>query len=516
MRSLNSSPADVPISPLNEARSQRARQRAIARQTNARAMPTTFLVLGFLCLAISVPLWFFTNSAAASLTLCACITGVSVWYVTHEAGIYGGLTFSSCFVAISAFVFAARGVYISVFNDFSIITPFEQPAEHRLVTDALVYVLYGTLAFIFGALLLQRKTLQVQKKFPVQRKIALASQLPNVSLLFLGLQVGFACLLLPYGKALERASLTENTTNAYIYALPMLVHGFDLYFIAYMVTAWIRNKNAINLLMLLGSAFLLLVHAYCLYNMSNFRGFYLVGLFTAGIVFILARWRKMPVLLLLLILAFYPLFKNMGSDRTLSNKEMVKQVLLTPSNSYDRDGMERAFGETTDINMLDTFVASLNYEHKFHPYILSDLYVFVHWIPRSLWPGKPPNGILDDLSYTLGRPFTPGIIGFFNDDGGKLYMIVAMGFLGALFKWCQLLALRIKWFELYLCTWAALFLTSLVTVRYLPYQAFYGFLMFFVPALLLNWGVRFATGQPDQSGRTGQRNGKKRNKPVAL
>ncbi len=454
-----------------------------------------FYGLAGLSIAISLPLWLFTNSAAASLALCACITAVSVWYVVHDARIHGGLTFSSCFVAVSAFVFVARGLYISVFNDFDLLTALGQPAEHRQITNALAYVLYGTLALIFGALLLERKAVEAQEKYRNQGKIALSLVPPDLSLVFIGLQIGFFLVLLPYGEAQARASLAGASDSAYVYLLPTLIHGFNLYIFSYLVSGWIRKRGVMSFLTLLSSIALMLSHAYCLYNMSNFRGFYLIGIFTAVIVFMLARLGKVPVLLLLLLFALYPLFKNIGSDRTLSNKEMVQNVLLNPHTSYNGEGMERAFGSDTDINMLDTLVASLNYEHKFHPYVWTYLYVFVHWIPRSVWPGKPPFGITADVSYTNGFPFTPGIIGFFNDDGGKIYMIIVMGFLGALFKWCEILVLRIRGMELYLCVWAALFLTSLVTVRYLPYQAFYGFLVFFVPTWLLNRVVKMATGQ---------------------
>jgi hypothetical protein len=496
--------------------SERKRHRIMTRKMGTKVMPAKFLILGFLCLAVSVPLWFFTNSAHASITVCICIAVVSAWYVDYNAKIYGGLTFSSCFVAVSAFVFVARGIYVSLYNDFGVLTSLAQPPFHHLITDALVYVLYGTLAFIGGALLLERKTVAERDKSRALPRISLSLSTPNFSLIFLGIQAAFVFVLLPYGAANSRDSLVNESENAYIYLLPTLIHGFNLYIFSYLVSRWIGKRGSISLLMLSLSCLLLLVHAYCMYNMSNFRSFYLVGLFTAGLVFMLARFAKVPVMFMVLVFALYPLFKNMGSDRTLSNKQMVEQVLLRPSDSYDSDGMERAFGEATDINMLDTLVASLNYEHKFHPYVLSDLYVFVHWIPRKVWTSKPAFGVLDDLSYTQGLPYSPGLIGFFNDDGGKLYMVIAMGFLGALFKWCEMLTLRIRGRELYLAVWAALFLAILISVRCLPYQAFYGFLAFFVPCLLLNWCVRFATGQPEQSGRKGQRNGKRGNKPVVL
>jgi MFS family permease len=500
-------------------RSLRARRREIpsssGKKTTAAAF-WTFFSLAFLSIAISLPLWFVTNSAPASITVCICIAVVSAWYVGYNARIYGGLTFSSCFVAVSAFVFVARGVYVSLYNDFGILTSLAQPPFHHLITDALIYVLFGTLAFIWGALLLERKTVAEFEKSHARPRMTLSLAVPNLSLVFLGIQLAFVFVLLPYGTAQDRESLANASVNAYIYLLPTLIHGFNLYFFAYMVAGWSRKPGTTKLLMLMGSLMLMVLNAYCMYNMSNFRGFYLIGLFTGSLVFMLARFGKVPVLILVVIFAAYPLFKNMGSDRTLSNKEMVESVLLSPGASYNKGGMERAFGEATDINMLDTLVASLNYEHKWHPYILSDLYVFVHWIPRSLWPSKPLYGILDDLSYTQGLPYSPGLIGFFNDDGGKLYMVVAMGFLGALFKWCEMLTLRIRWRELFLCVWAAFFLTALVTVRYLPYQVFYGFMVFFVPALLLNWVVRFATGQPERSGGTGQRNGNRRSKTVVL
>jgi hypothetical protein len=512
---LDSNQADDPANGVAGKRSERARRRSFSKNNERENAIWIFFGLAFVSVAISFPLWFYSNSSSASIMLCACIAVVSGWYVAYNAKIYGGLTFSSCFVGVSAFVFVARGLYISFYDDFDILIRLEQPAEHRVVTGALVYVLYGILAFIFGALLLESKVLKAFRKSHVQGRIALSLFAPNVSLAFIGVQVAFIFLLLPYGRAQERASLADSTSSAYIYLLPTLIHGFNLYFFAYMTSGWVRKKDGIHLLMLLGSALLMFVHSYCLYNMSNFRGFYTIGLFTASIVFILARLGKVPVLLLLLIFALYPLFKTMGSDRTQSNKDMVNNVLMAPRDSYNSEGFERAFGSATDINMLDTLVASLNWEHNSHPYVLSYLYVFVHWIPRSAWPGKPAYGILADMSYTRGAPFSAGVIGFLNDDGGRIYMIIAMGFLGALFKWCEIQVLRIRWRELYLCVWAALFLASLVTVRYLPYQVFYGFMVFFVPALLLNWGLRLVAEQSGGTYRKVKKGSQKMDEPVA-
>jgi hypothetical protein len=58
-------------------------------------------------------------------------------------------------------------------------------------------------------------------------------------------------------------------------------------------------------------------------------------------------------------------------------------------------------------------------------------------------------------------------------------------------------------------------LASLVTVRYLPYQVFYGFMVFFVPALLLNWGLRLVAEQSGGTYRKVKKGSQKMDEPVA-
>ncbi len=467
----------------------------LAASPNDRRAALVFLQYGLL------PILFVTVIVALALrdhTGASVLTGLliamSVWFVRHDARAFGGVTFASCFVAVSCFVFAARAIYVIANNDYSIILRLGLPVPVGInhFVDALAWVVSGLGCFIFGALFNEQRAAHAAWHRSVQGFLPRGRDL---TLVFLLLQVAAAAALAPLGLSGRRIALTNTSDNAYIYLLPTLVHGFNLYAYVYVARRVRERPSEIGIFLLLVSFAIVLVDAFFLYNMSNFRGFYTVGVFTVVLATFLIFRGKISVWLLVALFAIYPFFKTLGSDRSLSNEQVIEEVILKPGDSYTKEGMDRAFGYASDINMLDTLIASLNWRHRWRPYFFSYVYPLVHWVPRKVWPGKPRGGVLADVSYTYGIPYSPGIIGFINDDGGKLYMLLVMGLLGWFMRLWQLWTERLRTYELRIVTWSAFFLTALVTVRYLPYQSFYGFMIFFVPALVYNAMVYFGSSR---------------------
>lgn len=426
----------------------------------------------------------FWDSRGTVVGLAAILLYLSSWFVLKERQVYRSVTLASCFVAVTAFIFCARAIYICVAMDFSIVGAFGFPSEWSYVNEALNWVILAVLAYVLGSLVVSR---WAEKSLDTAAR-PLRSRLYEVRELYCVLAVqclGLLCLL-PFGLTSERASLTHVSSNAYVYLLPTLLHGVNLYSVAVFSEAAKRRFTYFRLAMLLCSVVVVLADAFLLYNMSQFRGFYIVGILATVTCLLRVFSGRVSVIALVALFVVYPVFKQLGSDRSLSNREVVETVLLKPAEAYSDEGLETAFGMATDLNMLDTLVASLNWDHSHYPYALSYLYVFVHFVPRSIWVNKPIGGFLTDTSYTLGKPYSPGVIGFLNDDGGRLYMLGAMFLLGLSTRGCESLCFRIRARELQNSVWSAMFLSSLVSTRYLPYQVFYGFLVFFIPTVALH------------------------------
>jgi hypothetical protein len=434
---------------------------------------------------VVLPIWGISQSAGGVVALAAVLIGVCGMYLRAESHRFGGVTLTSCFVTISGFVFGSRAIYIALNDDFSIMNGFGLPGSHAIVIDAMAYVTICMVAYIMGAMALCGKVLRSQRLqlVAVSRKMAAL----NLTPLYLYGQIGLTVLLLPYGLGAVRSAIYETSDSAYIYLLPTLAHGFDLYFFTHIFSRWWGNRTAGGSVAVLVWFGLTIFHAYLLSNMSPFRGYYLAGLAACAIAFLLIIRHRVSWWFLVGIFAIYPLFKSLGSARAMTNSEMIAEVVLQPTQAYTSDGLKQAFGQYTDLNMLDTLTASLAWEHNRRPYLLSFFYPLVHWIPRSWWKSKPTGGVLADLGYVYSSelkrevPYSPGIIGFLNDDGGKIYMIGAMFLLGIFMRGWELFVLRLQTYEMQIAIWAALFFAALVTVRFLPYQIFYQFLIFIGP-----------------------------------
>ena len=453
--------------------------------------------LSLFCVLLVVPSIFVlaiasaypTGSSLAWLSILLFYTAIV--YVVTEERVFGGINFCSCFLLVSGFVFSSRGLYIAVAEDFSIIGGFGLPATWDVPIDTIRWVIFGHLFYMTGATVYRSKTIRALRrmKTPQFSQRVEASRFPVY--VWLLMQLCLAGPLVPLGLMRGRTVLTDTSENAYVYLLPTLIHGFNLYATVAIALRAREKRNAGAMLLLLISLAIVFIDAFLMHNLSQFRGFYLVGLLATS-VGLLVVYRGVSTWAMCALFCLYPIFKTAGSDRSLDNQEMMYRLFTNGGESYSQVGLERAFGEASDVNMLDTFAASLNWQHAYRGYVLSYLYPLVHFVPRRFWPSKPEGGVLSDTGYTLGMPYSPGIIGFFNDDGGVLYMLIMMAVLGAFMRYWEFLCLKIRDRTLQVCTFSAFFISSIVTVRYLPYQVFYGFLVFFVPCLLCHGMSTFA------------------------
>ena len=460
---------------------------------------TYFVLIACILLFVLLPAWKLLSADLSVFVLAFVITTLGIWHAYDDHKTFKGLTFSSTFTLVSAFVFGARAFYIYFNDDFTILDLLSLPKQMSIVSDAMGCATLGLWAFVLGARMLRRRALNGLRS--VEGRIAGLQTSINLSPVYFYAQAGVSFLLLPLALLGDRGMLLDGSNSAYVYLLPTLAHGFDLYFFTHASLKWQERGGVLNFGFLVISGLFVISHAYLLSNLSPFRGYFLVGLLACGISFLRIYIKRVGIWVGIFLFAIYPIFKAIGTDRTLSNKELIQDIVLNPAAAYSGDGIEAAFGAATDINMLDTLAASLNWDHRFRGYIFSYIYPFVHWIPRAWWPSKPAYGVLSDGGYLWSErlerdiPYSPGIIGFFNDDGGRVYMIIMMFVLGAFIRWWEIVASRVRRLELRHAIWASFFLCAIVSVRYLPYQIFYQFWVFFIPCWLCD---RFSVKRHDR------------------
>ena len=113
------------------------------------------------------------------------------------------------------------------------------------------------------------------------------------------------------------------------------------------------------------------------------------------------------------------------------------------------------------------------------------IYVPLHFIPRSLWPDKPISGILQDVSFANNVPYSPGLVGYFLLDGGKIWMLLSMFALGLIVGNCDQLISQLKSGIFKSFLYATIAVNSLQITRFFLWQGFYQALYAIIPTLLV-------------------------------
>lgn len=286
--------------------------------------------------------------------------------------------------------------------------------------------------------------------------------------------------------------LYTSGAGAYLYDLPAVMQAPHLLVIVLLLEKWLAERSLPSL-MLLGLSFVIcLVFSYLMRNVSFFRGFYLTGLMVIGIA-CLARWRPKVsyAWLCIPILIALPVFRMLGETRHEAAAELVN---VLPQKAVVQEGLARQywnfFNASGDMNIFDTFVAAMESKPAFRPYIYTWLYVPAHLVPRAVWKSKPANGILIDVSFMNGAPYSPGISGFFLLDGGILWMLGCMLLLGFILSYLDGLVLTMPLGNLQCCLYGIHVVNGMYLTRFYLWQWFYQVLYMAIPCLVIVWLIR--------------------------
>ncbi len=420
------------------------------------------------------------------------------------------LTGGCAFLFMSFLFFGVRPLYILIENDqHLIVSLFRFVPTMGDMTLSMWWGTAGMLAFVAGRIIASKGHLQRWRERSRQAKIKtrsfkIAGTPIVVALIFY--QIGSLGVLLFLGSAGK--GLYGSALGAYIYDLPSILQAGHIFSLLLTLERFLRERSFSAGIFLLITSILFLAFTLEMRNISNFRGFYITGVMAGGLA-VLARlkpnvrapWLILPVVLLL------PAFRLLGETRSAGNENFSEAVSAATEKqqSFVRSYWD-FYNSDGDINIFDTFLAAQRFEPKTHPYILSWLYVPLHFVPRALWKSKPMNGTLQDMDFTNGAPYSPGIAGFFLLDGGHIWMLLCMTTLGYLIAFMDLSVLTMPRSYLRFCLYGILVVNAMGLSRFFLWQYFYGTLYAVVPCLILAKLVEYNSSKPDQKKRDPRRN----------
>lgn len=396
------------------------------------------------------------------------------------------------FVFLSVLFFGARPLYLFFERDTKLLQRYLIRADTADIGLTMWWATLALWCFCLGVALRP----VFMRRYLSRRRVAtvLHAARPIVSnATALKLLIAQA-LTLPIMVILSRAgrSMYGSAFGAYAYDLPVPLQAIHVFAVVVILEMVLRNRNGATILMLLVSSIMFLSFTWLMREVSSFRGFYLAGVMIVGIAVLMRlKGRVGYAWLIVPIILFQPLFQYLGEQRGIANEELAQSNLVeevigkrtlaqTYWEFYDSKG---------DMNIFDTFIAAYKYEPRWYPYAWSWIYVPLHFIPRTVWEGKPKRGITMDAACTKGLPTSPGIAGFFLLDGGLWWMLLSMFVLGYLVSWVDWYILTMRRGYLQCCLIGIVTVNGMFLSRVFLWQYFYGVLYAVVPCIVLAWLV---------------------------
>jgi len=428
---------------------------------------------------------------ATQIVLYACVLGALVLAVLRQ----GLLTNLGAFLLLAFLMYGMRPLYILFHSDRKVLNALMGGVDVLPYSSYSMFV--ATLAML--AICVGHAVARIiwpAKAYPVPPGVARSAYFPKLtgacSLALLCFQA-FAIVFLLALRGPAAASLYSAAGGAYTYLFPQVLQAAQIFILVIFVHNRHEAPPAGRVRFHLSLA-MFVVFTFLMKDVSIFRGFYITGAIGAVLAIIYAqRGRVAYWVLLLPVMFLLPAFRALGAARQFSADQafgFAFDVMM----SFSPQKWWSFFDGKGDMNVFDTFVAAIHSTPAFKPYFMAWLYTFVHYIPRAWWPGKPPRGILIDISFTKGYPYHPGLAGFYYLDGGMVWMFVSClitgGLLYALDRWiyCS------RPGYLHSALFGILIINSLYAARgYLHFQIIQ-YIYMVVPVLLLAWAVaKFGT-----------------------
>jgi hypothetical protein len=397
---------------------------------------------------------------------------------------------AGAFVFMSFLFFGVRPLFILVEKDYRLfIQVFRVAPSLDNLTEAMWWGTCALLCFVIGAHFSPR----INRKW-VSRRLRrfslLSTSVPSRRFVLVVMAVQLLTVPIIFSLGQSGRGLYGSDFGAYAYLLPAPLQAVHILAVVALVLRVVRSKAAADVILLTAATALFLLFTWLMRDVSAFRGFYLSGLMIAGLASLMLFRRRVGYLWLIIpIVGLMPVFEYLGEQRHLDSEELVEEGVVEGAfrGKTLPEAYWFAYSSRSDMNIFDTFVGALHFTPKNHAYVLSWLYVPFHFVPRFLWSGKPERGVMQDMSFTRGRPFNPGVAGLFFLDGGLLWMLVCMIVLGFLVAAADLYALTLPRTYWRSCLISILAVNGMFLSRFTLWQYFYQALYMILPILLLIW-----------------------------
>ncbi len=390
------------------------------------------------------------------------------------------------FIFGSFLFFFLRPAYILLEKDYVLFQNYFYVSNfNKLIGPSCWWSAAGILAFKIGSRIHFEKIILVIKN-TLNKYIAL-DNVPSTSAKYTLLGIGASTYPVINSLANAGRTLYGNYAGAYMYDLPILIQSVVVYITLLFFKEFLSNKSLNNLVFAIISIIYFLYFTLQMRNISIFRGFYLTGgmILAISLVHLIYREKVGFSWIIVPFVVLQPIFKELGKVRSLLNDEVMGSLMGDVQSKGFLNNYWQFYSSSGDMNIFDTFVAAFNARPEWYPRILSWLYVPVHFIPRNIWPGKPLSGILQDVSFANNIPYSPGLIGYFLLDGGKVWMILSMITLGIIIGNADLLISKLKRGIFKSFLYAAIAVNALQITRFFLWQGFYQALYSIVPTLLV-------------------------------
>ena len=441
------------------------------KSNNLLYKPILFLLLSFLCVFIS---FFFEYTPVSFFFLFSAQLLLFLPYFFS-----GNITGSGAFLLMSVLFYGVRPLYIVVENDTLLLNRLflVSPSIDYLYKTS-IYCFLLSVFFFVGCFFAARNSsfdLAKPNRYLARLNIKINDYTKPILLVLSQL----ACYAILYTISGGGRSLYSSAGGAFVYELPIPLQAVNVFSSIYILERFLARKSYFLLYTCIISFSILFAFTWQMRAISIFRGFWIFGLIILFLSFILTFRKRVgftPLLIPLILLQ--PLFQYLGEARELSNAELASAFSL----NFDYWTVYESAG---DFNIYDTFVAATLSTPSTQPFLLSWLYPIVHIIPRSLWPGKPLSGILQDVSFTNGAPYSPGIAGFFWLDGGYLWALICMFVLGFLIYKFDLFCYSFKSFVVKSLFISLFVVNALFLTRTFLWFFFWQTMYSFVPVYIL-------------------------------
>lgn len=442
-------------------------------------LPIMFLAICAVILLMTFP---FLNSSGLVFPLFACQLLLLADQFRRPVGGVGG------FVFMSVIFFGVRPVYLITESDYQLFTNLFMINSSLAVVNTSMW--WGTLAllgFCAGAALSRSWNSPKMNTLRNNSQAQAPSQVATDRMAKLLLAYQIATLPIMLALAASGMSLYGSAMGAYVYDLPVPLQSGHIFAIMVILERYLRENSTGNLFLLVFSSMLFLFFTWLMRDVSMFRGFYIAGVMVAGIAVLTRLLSRVSLAWLILpIVLLQPLFRTLGEQRYTGNESLSSQGLVeqTFKNESLLNSYWSFYDSKGDINIFDTFAAAMESKPATRPYVLSWLYVPVHLVPRAVWKTKPEKGILQDVSFMNGAPYSPGIAGFLLLDGGALWMVASMLLLGYFLAWGDMRIYIMPPGHLRSCLIAILAVNAMFLTRFYLWQYFYQVLYAVIPCLV--------------------------------